>query len=113
MREDIKVKDLMTSPAVGVPLGTTLDQVAALMLEKRIGSVLVVDEKGKLVGIVTESDFLNGLGAPPRHLPGHAPQEEAVQPRAPVGAQDHEVVLFRLLQDDLRRQALQEVGLKG
>ncbi|SDE71595.1 CBS domain-containing protein [Thermus arciformis] len=64
MREDIKVKDFMTSPAVSVPLGTPLDQVAALMLEKRIGSVLVVDEKGKLVGIVTESDFLKERGIP-------------------------------------------------
>ena len=64
MREDIKVKDVMTSPAVVVPLGTTLDQVAALMLERRIGSVLVVDAKGRLVGIVTESDFLKEKGIP-------------------------------------------------
>ncbi|GAB5602470.1 hypothetical protein FJNA_09950 [Thermus sp. FJN-A] len=60
----MKVRDVMVSPVVSVPLGTTLDRVADLMTANRIGSVLVVDEKGKLVGIVTESDFLKERGIP-------------------------------------------------
>lgn len=60
----MKAKDAMTSPAVGVPLGTPLEEVAQLMLERRIGSVLVLDEAGRLVGIVTESDFLKERGIP-------------------------------------------------
>lgn len=60
----MKAKDAMTSPVVGVPLGTSLEEVARLMLEKRIGSVLVLDEEGRLAAIVTESDFLKERGIP-------------------------------------------------
>ncbi|WP_105317930.1 CBS domain-containing protein [Thermus tenuipuniceus] len=60
----MKAKDAMTSPAVGVSPEATLEEVARLMLERRIGSVLVVDEAGRLVGIVTESDFLKERGIP-------------------------------------------------
>ena len=37
---------------------TKIREAARLMYEKRIGSVLVVDEEGKLVGIVTERDIV-------------------------------------------------------
>ncbi|WP_235283865.1 CBS domain-containing protein [Thermus sp. 2.9] len=60
----MKAKDVMVSPVVSVPLGATLDQVARLMVERRIGSVLVVDGQGKLVGVVTETDFLKERGIP-------------------------------------------------
>ncbi|MEN2982100.1 MAG: CBS domain-containing protein [Thermus sp.] len=60
----MKAKEVMVSPVVAVPLGTTLDQVARLMVEKRIGSVLVVNQEGRLAGIVTESDFLKERGIP-------------------------------------------------
>jgi CBS domain-containing membrane protein len=36
----------------------TLTEVAAVMWEERIGCVLVTDDHGKLLGIVTEADFL-------------------------------------------------------
>ncbi|MFN3179560.1 MAG: CBS domain-containing protein [Thermus sp.] len=60
----MKAKDAMTSPAVSVLLETSLAEAARLMLGKGIGSVLVVDKEGRLVGIVTESDFLKERGVP-------------------------------------------------
>lgn len=60
----MKAREVMVTPVVTVPLGTTLDEVARLMVEKRIGSVLVVNGEGRLVGIVTESDFLKERGVP-------------------------------------------------
>ncbi|MFN4070601.1 MAG: CBS domain-containing protein [Thermus caldifontis] len=60
----MKAKDAMTSPAVSVLPETSLAEVAQIMLEKGIGSVLVVDKEGRLVGIVTESDFLKERGVP-------------------------------------------------
>ncbi|AMA75893.1 signal transduction protein [Thermus parvatiensis] len=60
----VKAREVMVTPVVTVPLGTTLDEVARLMVEKRIGSVLVVNGEGRLVGIVTESDFLKEKGIP-------------------------------------------------
>jgi CBS domain-containing protein len=55
------VKDLMSSPCVTVPLTMTGQQVARLMQERDIGSVVVVDDAGRLAGIITESDF-TGIG---------------------------------------------------
>ncbi len=50
--------DIMSRPVVTVREDTTLDEVARAMLDHRIGSVPVVDGDGRLVGIVSESDFI-------------------------------------------------------
>jgi CBS domain-containing protein len=47
----------MASPAITVDRSTSLEDVARLMLDKGIGCVPVVDEEGKIAGIVTESSF--------------------------------------------------------
>lgn len=48
---------IMAAPVVHVTPDRDLATVARLMLEHGIGSVLVVDEEERLVGIVTDSDF--------------------------------------------------------
>ncbi|KSW12705.1 histidine kinase [Pyrodictium occultum] len=48
----------MTEQPVTVGLNTSIRDVAQLMRKNRIGSVLVVDEEGKLRGIVTERDIV-------------------------------------------------------
>lgn len=48
---------IMTRPAVTVAPGTSLAEAAELMLDKGVGSLLVVDEAGRLTGILTDSDF--------------------------------------------------------
>lgn len=53
----MQVKDIMTKPVITIGEGTPLQKVAQIMLDHRIGGVPVIDEKGKLTGIVTESDF--------------------------------------------------------
>ncbi len=40
-----------------VPPETSVSEVAKLMIEKNIGSVAVVAEDGKIIGIVTDRDF--------------------------------------------------------
>jgi CBS domain-containing protein len=50
-------RDVMTQPVVTVRAETSLAEVAQTMLDRRIGCVPVVDEAGKLRGIVTETDF--------------------------------------------------------
>jgi len=47
----------MTQPVVVVGAETSLAEVARIMMDRRIGCVPVVDEHGKLRGIVTETDF--------------------------------------------------------
>ena len=53
----MKVREIMTQPVIVVKEDNTLEEIAHLMLDCRIGCVLVVNREGKVVGIVTESDF--------------------------------------------------------
>ena len=53
----MQISACMTQPVVTVHEDTTLEEVARTMLEQHIGGVPVVNEQGKLTGIITESDF--------------------------------------------------------
>jgi CBS domain-containing protein len=53
----MKVREIMVAPVVVVKEETSLEDIARTMLEHGIGGVPVVDARGKLSGIVTESDF--------------------------------------------------------
>jgi CBS-domain-containing membrane protein len=53
----IRVKEVMSEPAITVSPETTVKEAAALMIEHKIGCLPVVDEH-TLVGIVTETDIL-------------------------------------------------------
>lgn len=54
----MKVADVMTRNVVAVRPQTPLKDVAALMVERGISGVPVVDEGGAVLGIVSEADFL-------------------------------------------------------
>jgi CBS domain-containing protein len=54
----MKAGDVMTTGAATVKPSTSLAEAARLMIEHRISGLPVVDEGGKLVGIVSEGDFL-------------------------------------------------------
>lgn len=53
----MKVNEIMASPAITVGESTSLEDVARLMLDKGIGCVPVVNDEGRISGIVTESSF--------------------------------------------------------
>jgi CBS domain-containing protein len=48
-------------PVIGLAPGDSLDKAVCLMMEHRIGSLVVTDESGKLIGILSERDLLNIL----------------------------------------------------
>lgn len=48
----------MEIPPITVSGETTIDEAAALMWEKNVGSVIVVDESNTMIGIVTERDVI-------------------------------------------------------
>ncbi|HLF67711.1 MAG TPA: CBS domain-containing protein [Gaiellaceae bacterium] len=56
-RKVLLVRDVMTSPVVTAGPDATVRELAQLMVEKGIGSVVVTDTAGAVVGIVTETDF--------------------------------------------------------
>jgi CBS domain-containing protein len=55
----MKARDVMTSPVVTVKPTASVKDVAQLFLERRISGVPVVDDQGKLVGIVSEGDLVH------------------------------------------------------
>jgi CBS domain-containing protein len=50
--------DLMTSPPITVAAHTTLGEAARLMHERNVRRLVVVDERGRIAGIVSRSDLL-------------------------------------------------------
>jgi CBS domain-containing protein len=57
----LAVDEVMTAPALVVAADDTLRHVVQLMLDHKIGGVPVVDDRGRAVGMVTESDVFRLL----------------------------------------------------
>jgi CBS domain-containing protein len=55
---EIAVSDVMTREPTAVRPAMALSHAARLMLERKFGCLPVCDNEGKLVGIVTEADFV-------------------------------------------------------
>ncbi len=56
--EGLVASDLMTSPPVTVSVDTGLTHAARLMQERNIRRLIVVDQRGKIAGLVSRSDLL-------------------------------------------------------
>ncbi len=54
----MRAGDVMTREVVTVSPGTSVPELARLMLDRRISGVPVVDELGRLVGLVSEGDLM-------------------------------------------------------
>jgi CBS domain-containing membrane protein len=69
--EQLLVRDIMTTDVRTVSPEASIRDAAKMLLELRISGLPVVAQEGKLVGIVTEADFLSALGIPCHH-PAHS-----------------------------------------
>ena len=54
----MKVRDIMTTDPVKVTGDTRLKEAARLMVRHRVSGLPVVDDAGKLIGILSEGDFI-------------------------------------------------------
>jgi CBS domain-containing protein len=59
----MQVRDAMSQSLVHVGPDHTLRQAAQLMAARRVGSAIMTDPDGEGVGILTERDILNAVGA--------------------------------------------------
>jgi len=57
----ITVADVMSKPVVVIGVNNTLREAAKEMMDKGVGSLVVVDEKGDVVGIITERDVVRAV----------------------------------------------------
>ncbi len=58
---ELKVKEIMTKNPICARETDSVEGVALLMTERRFGGMPVVDETGKLTGIITDSDIFKVL----------------------------------------------------
>lgn len=96
------VHEVMTTPVMTVPRTWTAKQAVLLLYEKDITAAPVVDEHGRMVGIVSEMDLLRGeFEADPRAylrlsaLPGSQPTvgvEDVMSPNVKTVREDTEVL---------------------
>ncbi len=59
----IRVADIMSRPAITVPVDFTIEETAALLLENKISGAPVVDRHGQLAGVITKDDLFRALVA--------------------------------------------------
>jgi CBS domain-containing protein len=69
----ITARELMTHPVFNVLESATLEQVATLMIDRRVNPIPVVDNNHALVGIVSRTDLVRVIA----RLEGEAGQSEA------------------------------------
>ena len=54
----MKIKEYMKKNVISIPVKTTIGEAAAVIVEKHVGILPVVDEQGKPIGVVRLSDLL-------------------------------------------------------
>ena len=65
----MKVKEIMTQSAVCCGLETNVGRAVELMWNRNVGMLPIVDDHGKLIGVVTDRDICMAMGTRNR-LPG-------------------------------------------
>jgi len=60
----VTAADLMTSPAVTVGPGDTVEHAARLMCDRKVKRLPVVDQRGRPIGIISRSDVLTVFDRP-------------------------------------------------
>jgi acetoin utilization protein AcuB len=58
---EMKVKDVMTADPIRLSLDDTLEKAALVMLNEKISGLIIVDEDGNLVGLLSKSDVLRAF----------------------------------------------------
>ena len=58
---ELKAKNIMTANPMTVKPSDTVEQAALIMLDNKIGGLPVVEDSGKLVGIISDHDVFKAL----------------------------------------------------
>jgi CBS domain-containing protein len=64
----MQIREIMSSPAISVATETRVGELARVMRENNISGMPVVDERNRLLGVITEHDLIQ------RHAPVHQPR---------------------------------------
>jgi CBS domain-containing protein len=92
--DPMKASDVMTHTVLTVTPETMVPDIAQLMLNRRVSGLPVVDEKGAVVGVVSEGDLI------------HRPEIDTDKPRS-------RWLRFFLSDEDLARSYVKTHGLRA
>lgn len=59
LKTTILVREVMSSPIITVNKDTSALQIAKILRENKVGSVVVIDENNEHIGIITKGDLVN------------------------------------------------------
>jgi CBS domain-containing membrane protein len=62
-RESRRLRDVMSSPAITTGPASDIREAAMTLDEKRIKRLPVVDEQGRLLGVIARADIVKAIGA--------------------------------------------------
>lgn len=62
-KQSKRLRDVMTTPVITTGPETDIREIALTLDEKRIKRVPVVDEKGRLIGVISRADIVRAIGA--------------------------------------------------
>ena len=62
-KESRRLRDVMTSPAITTGPDADIREVALTLDEKRIKRLPVVDDQGRLIGVISRADIVRVIGA--------------------------------------------------
>lgn len=85
----IRVADIMSTPPITAKDNTPVEEIAKLMNENNIGSVMITDSECHLIGIITERDLIFAIanGKIGKNLPAYMIMTEnpiTIEPEAPI-----------------------------
>ncbi|MGC9072249.1 MAG: cyclic nucleotide-binding/CBS domain-containing protein [Acidilobus sp.] len=100
LAESALVRDVMRTPVMKALPTTSASEVAKLMIDNKVGSIVIVDEQDNLVGIVTKSDIVREVVV--RGLPRNIPVSE-IMAKNP----------FYVMEDSTVHEAAEIMGTHG
>jgi sulfide:quinone oxidoreductase len=59
--QELHVRDVMSKSVISIKRGASLTEAVNIMTKERVSGLPVLDEAGKLIGIVTEGDFISAM----------------------------------------------------
>jgi acetoin utilization protein AcuB len=58
---EMKIKDVMTDKCITLNQDDSLEKAAMVMLKEKISGIMILDDDGNLVGLLSETDILRGF----------------------------------------------------
>ena len=57
----IKLKEIMTKDPITIPSDYTVEETAEVLLENKISGVPVVEDRGQVIGVITQTDLFKAM----------------------------------------------------